>query len=342
MRTPNPHSGVLKHIAEQAGCSPSTVSRVLNGCRKGFSVRRDLEERIRSLAETLHYQPNPFLRIMRAKDSRLIAIFDPVHDLSPMLGQAKSAFISAIRQKGFLETGKYVSLYRQESYTLPFPVAAALLFDISDTSFLSFLEELAIPYTVINGLSLPGGASIQIDEERNMHTALDELCGKGHRRIAFYAAHRDAGNRHQHFSGILREKYFHAELAARGLPEPPPELAGLLDPAEYLVRIRKEFQPTAIVCYAHIRAVGIMTAAIQAGLRLPEDLSLLSMTDDFPLGQLPMSIAAFSLPSTRLGECAAEQLFRLLDESLPDSERIIRLRGRFLKRLSITTPAHHS
>ena len=94
MRTPNPHSGVLKHIAEQAGCSPSTVSRVLNGCRKGFSVRRDLEERIRSLAETLHYQPNPFLRIMRAKDSRLIAIFDPVHDLSPMLGQAKSAFIS--------------------------------------------------------------------------------------------------------------------------------------------------------------------------------------------------------------------------------------------------------
>ena len=110
MKSPVHQTGVLKRIAEEAGCSPSTVSRVLNGCRKGFSVRKDLEERIRAIAAASHYQPNPFLRIMRAKDSRLIAIFDPVHDLSPILGQAKTAFISSIRQKGFLETGKYVSL----------------------------------------------------------------------------------------------------------------------------------------------------------------------------------------------------------------------------------------
>lgn len=132
--------GMLQSIAEQAGCSPSTVSRVLNGCKKGFSVKRELEERILAIANSLDYHPNPFLRVMRANDSKIIAIFDPATNSSETLHKAKAAFIGRIRQAGYLDTGKYVSLYNQESYTLPFPVAAALLFDISDTSFLAFLE----------------------------------------------------------------------------------------------------------------------------------------------------------------------------------------------------------
>lgn len=137
--------GMLQSIAEQAGCSPSTVSRVLNGCKKGFSVKRELEERILAIANSLDYHPNPFLRVMRANDSKIIAIFDPATNSSETLHKAKAAFIGCIRQAGYLDTGKYVSLYNQESYTLPFPVAAALLFDISDTSFLAFLERREIP-----------------------------------------------------------------------------------------------------------------------------------------------------------------------------------------------------
>ena len=120
--------GMLQSIAEQAGCSPSTVSRVLNGCKKGFSVKRELEERILAIANSLDYHPNPFLRVMRANDSKIIAIFDPATNSSETLHKAKAAFIGRIRQAGYLDTGKYVSLYNQESYTLPFPVAAALLF----------------------------------------------------------------------------------------------------------------------------------------------------------------------------------------------------------------------
>lgn len=151
--------GMLQSIAEQAGCSPSTVSRVLNGCKKGFSVKRELEERILAIANSLDYHPNPFLRVMRANDSKIIAIFDPATNSSETLHKAKAAFIGRIRQAGYLDTGKYVSLYNQESYTLPFPVAAALLFDISDTSFLAFLERREIPYVVINGISREGGAA---------------------------------------------------------------------------------------------------------------------------------------------------------------------------------------
>lgn len=105
----------------------------------------------------------------------------PATNSSETLHKAKAAFIGRIRQAGYLDTGKYVSLYNQESYTLPFPVAAALLFDISDTSFLAFLERREIPYVVINGISREGGAAIRHDEAQNVRTAIDYLAATGHR-----------------------------------------------------------------------------------------------------------------------------------------------------------------
>ena len=200
--------GMLQSIAEQAGCSPSTVSRVLNGCKKGFSVKRELEERILAIANSLDYHPNPFLRVMRANDSKIIAIFDPATNSSETLHKAKAAFIGCIRQAGYLDTGKYVSLYNQESYTLPFPVAAALLFDISDTSFLAFLERREIPYVVINGISREGGAAIRHDEAQNVRTAIDYLAATGHRRIVYYYGCRQEAPSHRHISAEQRPEFF--------------------------------------------------------------------------------------------------------------------------------------
>lgn len=327
--------GTLKNIAQEAGCSPSTVSRVLNGRQKGFSVCRELEEKIRTLASRYGYRPNPFLRIMRAEDSNIFAIFDPLSNNSYILMQMKIAFINAIRGRGFLETGKYVSLYRKDTYTLPFPVAGALLFDISDPSFLGFLEEREIPYVVLNGICRPGGASVQIDEAANMETVVRHLLSCGHRRIAFYGAHRDTGKRHQHYSAGLREETFRALLRKNRLPLPPENLEDTLSPDEYLNEIRRTFDPSAVICYDHVRVLGLYGAAMRAHLNLPRDLSLVSMTDDPSLELQYVPLAALSTASEKMGECAAELLFRMLADVLPPEERSIRMKSRLMKRQSI-------
>ena len=106
--------GMLQSIAEQAGCSRSTVSRVLNGCKKGFSVKRELEERILAIANSLDYHPNPFLRGMRANDSKIIAIFDPATNSSETLHKAKAAFIVRMRLADHCDARKYVSVFYLE------------------------------------------------------------------------------------------------------------------------------------------------------------------------------------------------------------------------------------
>ena len=326
--------GMLQSIAEQAGCSPSTVSRVLNGCKKGFSVKRELEERILAIANSLEYHPNPFLRVMRANDSKIIAIFDPATNSSETLHKAKAAFIGRIRQAGYLDTGKYVSLYNQESYTLPFPVAAALLFDISDTSFLAFLERREIPYVVINGISREGGAAIRHDEAQNVRTAIDYLAATGHRRIAYYYGCRQEAPSHRHFSAEQRPEFFRENLRRLKLELPPDEWA-LLEPAAFLKTVRKEFSADAVVCYDHARTLAILRAAAEQEVRIPQELSLLSLDDEYPLDQLPVPVAAISASPRKMGETAAELLLKLLDNRLPPEERCVKAAGRLMRRKSV-------
>ena len=303
--------GMLQSIAEQAGCSPSTVSRVLNGCKKGFSVKRELEERILAIANSLDYHPNPFLRVMRANDSKIIAIFDPATNSSETLHKAKAAFIGCIRQAGYLDTGKYVSLYNQESYTLPFPVAAALLFDISDTSFLAFLERREIPYVVINGISREGGAAIRHDEAQNVRTAIDYLAATGHRRIVYAKTAYDTPDCH------ARLRAYRDAHASAGLPvdeeliycKPLREI----DTPELVETFLDDvlpLRPDALLL-GNPTTIGFCLKQLRKrGLAVPGDLSIVGM-DDWPTAEaFTPEIAAISNNYDAVAERAVEIITR--------------------------------
>ena len=67
----------LKEIAAELGVSTSTVSRVLNGCHKNFTVKPELRKRILDRVAERNYRPNPMYQAMRKKENLQIAIFLP-------------------------------------------------------------------------------------------------------------------------------------------------------------------------------------------------------------------------------------------------------------------------
>ena len=58
----------LKEIAEELNVSPSTVSRVLNGCSKNFTVKPELRARILDQVERSGYKPNRVFSSLRSKE----------------------------------------------------------------------------------------------------------------------------------------------------------------------------------------------------------------------------------------------------------------------------------
>jgi len=303
-------SQTLRMIAERAGCAVSTVSRVINGKRKNFSVRPELEERILLLVREFGYRPNPFLQSMRTRETRIIAIFDPIVGFSDFQQRAKSGFLDKIKEAGYLAVGIYVQLYHVHDYTVPFPVIGSLLFDVSDLSFLEFFEKKAIPYVVLNGLCRENGDSVQVDEAASAHLLLDLLVEKGHRHIVYYGAHRDAQTIGQHYSGLSREQFFCEELAARGLPLPDRDGNALKQAVSFLKHHVLKRKATAVVCYDHVRAEKILHAAWTMGIRIPEQLSVLSFDDHGAMTRTIPPITACKIDGYDLGVAAAKLLLQ--------------------------------
>lgn len=325
----------MRKIAELAGCSVSTVSRVISGKRKNFSVRPDLEEKILTIIREQNYQPNPFLQSMRNRNPRIIVIFDPIVGYSDFLQRAKSGFLDVISDTLYTTVGKYVQIYHLHDYTVPFPLTGSLLFDISNLSFLSFFEKKQIPYIVFNGRSLENGDSILVDEAGNTRLLLDHLTGCGHRRLAYFGVHSDSGTEGQHYSGVTREQCFLEELRKRQLP--PPDKTGDEIPhaAAFLRHHVLQNKVTAVLCYNYLRAERILHAAWQLGIRVPEELSVVSFDDHRTLETTTPPVTACRQDGYEMGTLAAQLLLHRIEHARDARSETRLVPGELIERESV-------
>ena len=305
--------GTLKQIAERAGCSVPTVSRVLNGYKTGFSVKPEVAARIHAAVKEFHYAPNPLLRSIRAKNSKVIAIFDPVSNTFGSLRDAKSGFLEEIAATDFFDVTKYVSLYHAESYRLPLTPAGALLFDISEPAFLNFMEESRIPYVVINGICREHGCSILFDEAENVRCVISELHRLGHRRIVFFSNYPDPGGATMHYSGRVRMESFRRETLLQDCDEIPGDLFETGDAAAFLARAVDAFGATAVVCNDHACAMNLVLTGNTLERIRKHEFCLVSLSDDFPLERGDTPIAAVAADGISVGRTAARVLLERIE-----------------------------
>jgi len=326
-----PRDGSLSLIAQRAGCSVSTVSRVLNGYKNGFSARPELQERIKEAARQFDYKPNIFWRTMRAKRTNLIAIMCfPYRNLEMYSGILR--FIDEIRKAGYSEAIKYVNHGSRDDFKIDLPVDAALFTDVFDVSCLDPVERQGIPYAVVNGLSGPSGVSLMIDERVGMEAVLEHLVSLGHKRIA-YANSADMNPFQRHHSIEERERFYLEGLRARGLlPLPNHWNCGM--PADAFIREALDAGATAVVCYHHLRGIEISHAAWRAGVKIPERLSIACFNDDWAIQNFNPPLSCVSFPREEICVKAASLLLSSLSGEALQPGKTIRFSGSLVARES--------
>jgi DNA-binding LacI/PurR family transcriptional regulator len=281
-------------VAHAAGVSQSTVSRVLNDAPSPVPITPETKERVRATARELGYHPNPLARGLRGAATMLIgAIVRDVTDL--FFASAIEALSDEAMARGYNVVLGHAHARAEEAIALRAVLEArhcdgiVLLGDMRDQPrLIDDLRGTHVPVVALwQGSRLAGIPSVSVDNRAGIDAVLDHLTELGHRRIAFIGGLR-LGDIQE------REDAFTEYLARLGEPPRDEYLAHVQNNpaagrAALLSLLDLPEPPTAVVASTDVLAIGLLHAAHERGVRIPDDLSITGF-DDIP-------VAAFMVPA---------------------------------------------
>jgi DNA-binding LacI/PurR family transcriptional regulator len=270
----------IKDVAALADVSPATVSRVFSG---EASVAANIAERVRTAADTLNYRPSMMARSLTVSRTNLVALvvgrlhnpFDAhlVEALSQGLQRFGRRLLVVPADYGENDPGAMVALDYQVDGVI---VAAGHLSKDSADRFV----QLGVP-VVLYGRTLdaPGVDSIIADNHPASRT-IGELFRRSGVERALYVRHVRTT-----FSDDEREKGFRDGLGD-GIAFDVLECTKATARELALAALASRNRPQAAFCANDVLAFGVMEAAVQLGLDMPEDFMVAGF-DDIDMASSP-------------------------------------------------------
>ncbi|MDH7488744.1 MAG: LacI family DNA-binding transcriptional regulator [Anaerolineae bacterium] len=305
----------IKDIARAAGVSHSTVSRAL---ADSPLVKEETRERIKQLAQEMGYSPHALARSLVTRRTQTVGV---------VVTTIADPFVSEI-VRGLEETGQnhgYTIILcnsnaepRRELAAVKalrekrvdgIIVTASRIGDL----YLPLLEDFGVPIVLINNQQTGKYVySIGTDDLRGGQIATEHLLSLGHTRIAYIASPNNVRSSQARMDG------YRAALEAAGIAFDPALVAeGDGRPAaathatEHL--LSRGVRPTAIFCYNDMTAIGTIRALKKAGIRVPDDVSVVGY-DDIPIVEyLDPPLTTIRQRKYDMGCMAMDMLLRLLN-----------------------------
>jgi DNA-binding LacI/PurR family transcriptional regulator len=332
----------LKDVADRAGVSTATISRVLSG--KGY-VSPALRERVLATVAELNYVPDGIARSMTQRRTDVLGLV--VSDVSnPFFTAVARAVEDTAQEAGYslvlcntdekLEKERaYLGVLRAKRVD-----GILLAATTKEASHIQRLVDGGIKVVLLDrgvpGLNVP---SVQVDNFGGMYEATEYLLALGHRRIGMITggqAISTARERQEGFEAAMRNAGI---LLQNGAEEPLVVDGGRTTEGGYAAALRLwslPERPTAIVSWSNMTSTGLLLALHERSARIPDDVSVVSF-DDLPhFGLLDHALTVVEQPTYEIGRHACRLLLRLLDpdEEVPAEAMQIRLPCRLIVRES--------
>ncbi|HET8613621.1 MAG TPA: LacI family DNA-binding transcriptional regulator [Sphingomonas sp.] len=312
----------ITDVADAAGVSIKTVSRVFND---EPNVRPQTRERVLQAAAELDYHPNVAARSLAGRKSFLIG----------MAYENPSPNYVVDLQNGAVERTRGT---RWRLLFLPCPDAGAVSGRMQaiartsgldglilapplsdDPATIEDLEQSGIPYVRI-GPTRDGGAApdIRVDDAAATMAIIDHLVGLGHGRIAI--VHGDP----THGSAAERADGFARGMAAHGLQADPAlegqgyyTFASGLEAGRRLLALPEGRRPTAIFACNDDMAAGVLSAAHEARIVVPDALSIAGYDDSNIASVVWPRLTTIRQPIFEMARAAADELLALIEGEEP-------------------------
>ena len=313
----------LKALAEYLGLSPATVSLVINDAPGAKTIAPKTRERVLAAAQKFNYRPNFLARGLRTRQTCTIGVIVPEFS-EGYFTMVMNGVEEHLLQAGYLHF--VVSHQGRADLLEGYPrilTERAVDGIILVNTMLN--ESVDVPVVSISGHKhMKGVTNVMLDHEHSAALALQHLYDLGHREIAFMKGQPHALDSEARWQSIR-------QIA---------ELIGIRMSPELCVHIRNNsWSPelgypvvrdllasghhfTALFCFNDIAAIGAIRAIKDAGLRCPEDISVVGFDDIASAAYHTPSLTTIRQPLRRMGEMAAQQLLKRIqnpNDPFPDT-----------------------
>lgn len=306
----------LNDVAKLAGVAPVTVSRVIND---PGAVREETRERVRKAMAQLQYIPNMAARNLVTKRSGVIDIYLPESmDLSNPFAMH---FISGISEVLSQHMYSLLILRNREHEHIcdGYIVTGLLRNEIFD--FERYAAERSRPVVLFGHTELPGVSCIDVDNVEGGRMGTRQLTELGHRRVAMInvAENKDyTADRLSGYQEALEEAGlpFRSELVVYA----ENSIAGGAEAAKSLLAVGGF---SAVFCATDTVAVGAVSALADAGLRVPQDVSIVGFDGLGYQNLVSPRLTSVQQPIFEIGKMLASELLERISGRVGKLSRLV-------------------
>jgi LacI family transcriptional regulator len=308
----------LEEIAELAGVSRATVSRVVNDHP---NVREEVRQRVQAVIEQTGYQPNQAARSLASKRSNIIGLFTPLVGASdlfidPYYPKLMSGISRECNHMGYVLT-LFMLENRPEEYTKFKQAISTGLIDgliltasIKNDPYVPVLQKYGVPYVMVGHAPEESNASfVDVDNVAGAYMATSHLIRTGYKRIGLIAPELNTAVGQDRQNGYLKA------LTERHITIDPNLTAEadftFLGGANAMKRLLP-YKPDAVFAGSDSMALGALQAIQEAGLNVPDDIALVGF-DDFPSATTSIPpLTTIRQPVEQVGSIAVRKLVDMI------------------------------
>jgi alanine racemase len=337
----------ITDIARRAGVSKTAVSYAYNNPTR---LANGTVERILAVADELGYVPNPVARSMSLGRTGTVGVLVP----QPLPEMLKNPFFAE-----FLEGVAAAASGAELPVMLVPPVRGSVQHAVNGAAVDGFLtlgleafrpavhilERRGRPYVMVDSEPVEGVACVNVDDEGGAYAAMRYVLARGHRAVGILGIRSPRRGQWTKYTGTLKRRmdgYVQAlaevdiNVGASGARLTECEVSEEGGRAGFERMWKREPRPTALVAMSDLIAVGALEAALDTGLDVPGDLSIVGFDDIAQARWVRPALTTVRQPARDKGRAAAELLLGLLAGS--ESPRHIVLATELIERRSVAAP----
>jgi DNA-binding LacI/PurR family transcriptional regulator len=306
----------MEDVAARAGVSRALVSLVMRGSPKVSAARRTA---VLEAAAELGYSPHAMARSLASRTSHVLGVM--VSDLhNPFWAEVVDGLDGHARAAGFelvINTGGRSPSREQQalqSLTSFRPAGIALLGPVVPSSAITAAAD--VPLVLVSRSSrLSTVDTVNDDGRAGSALAVDHLVALGHKDIV----HIDGGSGSQ---AAPRRTGYEVAMTRHGLT--PRVVHGEYTEAAGAAAVRAVRHPfTAVIAANDLNAVGVLSALAEAGLRVPEDVSVVGYDNTWLAALRHIGLTTIDQPRAEMGRLASEALITRVRGERTEPARLV-------------------